>query len=212
MRALIVTGGTINEKFLKDLIAEHSFDYSIVVDGALDLVDQFNMPFDLLVGDLDTAQPSLVKKYKKKDMEIVSHSPDKDYTDTHLALIEAVNRGCKEVTVVGGLGSRMDHTLANIHVLKYALDNNVRAEIINEQNRIYCMNKALTIEEAFGKYISLIPLSTSVEGISSEGLKYELQDTNLKIGHSIGVSNEIMQLPVTLRVKKGYLIIIQSQD
>lgn len=108
----------------------------------------------------------------------------------------------------------MDHTLANIHILKQALDAEIPCQILDNYNKIYLIEKNFTLykSKTYGKYISLIPLTTKVEEITLKGFKYPLNKYCLPIGVSLGVSNEIIEEVATIEMKKGTLIVIESKD
>ena len=212
MKTLIITGGTIHLDFFNRFIKEHLFDYTIVVDGALNTIKDSQVNMDLIIGDLDTVDNNLVIKYKNQGIRVLEYSTDKDYSDTHLAILEAIKQNASDITIIGGIGSRLDHTLANIHTLLVPTKNNIPCRIVNENNIIQCTNNTLVVENTFGKYLSLIPLTTEVIGINSKGLKYALDNTNLIVGESIGISNEIVDDNAFITIKEGILIVIQSND
>lgn len=108
----------------------------------------------------------------------------------------------------------MDHALANIHILKDALEANIPCQILDKHNRIYLINREITLkkDEVYGKYISLIPLTNEVEGLTLTGFKYPLNDYTLPIGTSLGVSNEIVKDTAHIKMDKGILTVIESKD
>ena len=126
----------------------------------------------------------------------------------------AIQLKSSNITILGALGKRMDHSLANIHILKYALDAQVPCQIVDEYNKIYLINKNQTLykDKTYGKYISLLPLTSKVEGITLKGFKYPLEKYSLSVGISLGVSNEIVEEVVNIKLKKGILIVIESRD
>lgn len=110
-------------------------------------------------------------------------------------------------------GTRLDHTIANVHILKEALENNIKAKIVNENNEIQLINKKTIIKKDDKyKYISIIPLTTEVTGVSLKGMKYSLNNYNLKIGNSLGISNEQIEENAEIELSSGILIIIKSRD
>ncbi len=108
----------------------------------------------------------------------------------------------------------MDHAIANIHILKDALEANIPCQILDRYNRIYLINKSIQLEKnnAYGKYVSLIPLTSTVEGLTLTGFKYLLNDYTLTIGTSLGISNEIVTDTAYIEMKNGILIVIESRD
>lgn len=121
--------------------------------------------------------------------------------------------GSLDITIIGAIGTRIDHTLANIHILKEAMEKNIKVKIINENNEIELIDKYIKIgKDNNFKYISIIPLTTEVTGITIKGMKYPLKDYTLSIGNSLGVSNEQIDKTATIEIKQGILIIIKSRD
>jgi len=118
-----------------------------------------------------------------------------------------------DIIILGAIGTRIDHTIANMHILKEALDNNIECKIIDSRNEIQLINKRtiLRLDEKY-KYVSLIPFTTKVKGVALKGFKYLLEDAVLEIGHSIGVSNEQIEEYAEIDLKEGILILIKSKD
>ena len=107
----------------------------------------------------------------------------------------ALSLGSDHVTILGGTGTRLDHVLGNIQSLYLALEKGVDCEILDEHNRIRLIQGEYRIKKAeqYGKYVSLIPFTTDVNGVTLEGLKYPVQDQHFTVQGSSGfcVSNEI---------------------
>lgn len=215
MNTLIVAGGEINLAFLENYYLSKKPDIIIAVDKGLDALNKLNILPNHIVGDLDSVNQSLIESYKNNpEINIHQYQPEKDYTDTDIALKLAICLRSSYITIIGALGKRMDHALANIHILLVALESNIPCELLDDNNRIYLVNNTHTIEKlnTYGKYISLIPLTSSVEGLTLIGFKYSLDNYLLTIGKSLGISNEIIDDIATIFLKKGILIVIESKD
>ncbi len=126
MKTLIVTGGNSNIEFTKEYFLKYSFDLIIAVDKGLEILDKLNINPDYIVGDFDSIDKSVFKKYENGEFKIIKLNPIKDLTDTNEALNLAIEKGSDEIYVLGGIGSRIDHTIGNIHILKEALDKDVK--------------------------------------------------------------------------------------
>ena len=113
---------------------------------------------------------------------------------------------------MGATGSRLDHTLANISLLKLGVDKGIKIYIADKQNEIYLIDKNITISGKPGEFFSVIPLTQRVEGISISGAKYDLEDAVMEIGNPYGTSNEFREENVKIKIKKGYLLVIISKD
>ena len=115
----------------------------------------------MVVGDFDTVKPGGAGSITGRMEHIVwdTHQPEKDETDTELALLKAQATGCTEVVVLGATGGRMDHMLGNIHLLFPCLQKGIEAYILDSQNRIYLIDKERTFKrrEILGKIHFLSP-------------------------------------------------------
>lgn len=168
-----------------------------------------------VVGDFDSVSTDILQYYQKNSKVIFhKYNPEKDNTDTDIAIQLAIELKSSSITIIGALGKRMDHAISNIHILKYALEKKIPCQIVDVHNKIYLVKDNITIhkETFYGKYISLIPLTTEVQGLTLKGFKYPLENGSLSIGLSLGVSNEIVSRIATIELKKGIIIVIESKD
>ena len=187
----------------------------IAGDRGLEALYQLKMIPNHVVGDFDSVSPEILEFYKKQS-QIIFHTfhAEKDNTDTDIALQLAIRLKSSKITIMGALGKRMDHAIANIHILKDALEANIPCQILDEHNRIYLINTSIQLEKdkIYGKYVSLIPLTSTVEGLTLTGFKYPLHDYTLLIGTSLGISNEIIGDTAHIEMNNGILIVIESRD
>jgi len=212
IKTLIVSGGNVEDNILANFKDE--FNYIIASDRGLEILDKNNIIPNYIIGDFDSADKEVLDKYiNNKNIKIMELNPEKDYTDTHMALKLAIELKSTSITIIGAIGTRFDHTIANIHILKETLDKNIECKIIDNRNEIQLINKKtiLGLDNNY-KYISLIPLTTKARGITLKGFKYLLEDAVLEIGHSIGVSNEQIEEYAEIDLKEGILILIKSKD
>lgn len=162
MKILIIAAGNINKEFLQNLLKENKYDEVIAADKGLEILNEIGIKPDYIIGDFDSVNKEILEQYK--NIPITYLKPEKDFTDTHMALKLAIEKGAKNITIVGAIGTRFDHSMANIHILKEALEENVETEIIDENNKIQLINKNTRINKNDKyKYISLIPLTTTAK-------------------------------------------------
>lgn len=213
MKILIITGGKINKNFAKKYLKSNKYDIIIAVDKGLETIDYLKLQPQYVLGDFDSVNTKILEKYKKQNIKIIKLNPEKDLTDTHSAIDLALKLKSTEITILGAIGTRLDHTIANIHILKQALDKNIKAKIVNEKNEIELIDKEIIIKKDDNyKYVSIIPLTTQVTGITIEGMKYIINDYTLSIGDSLGVSNEQIDKDAKISIKIGILVVIKSKD
>ncbi len=214
LNTIIISGGNINENFFKEIMKKNEFNNVIACDRGLEVLYKCNIKPNYIIGDFDSINKNILENYKKaSDIKIISLNPEKDYTDTHMALKLAIDLNSNDITIVGAIGTRVDHTLANINILKEALDKKISCRIINEKNEITLIDENTDIKKNNQyKYISIIPITTLAKGVTLYGFKYLLQDATMKIGESIGVSNEQIDEVARIELKEGILILLRTKD
>ena len=215
MKTLILTGGKLTDSFLLPFFFFFLYEYIIVVDGALSLAHRIGLSFHALVGDFDTVS-SKIKDLYKDDSSIYfeQHSPRKNETDTQLALDIALEKGASDITILGGTGGRLDHFFGNVHILKRALEHQIPCSLVDEQNKIQLIKGSYTISKInqYGTYVSLIPFTEKVTGITLKGFAYPLSNATISSGETIGISNEIVEEYGSITMEEGIFICIESRD
>lgn len=211
MHIVIVTNGEIeNIRTLDKHIFES--DFVICVDGATRYLKEIDMVPNLLVGDLDSISLDDMEWVKSKGVKLRKFPKEKDKTDTELAIDFALEHSPTMITLIGAIGSRVDHSMGNIFLLKKILDENILGRIVGENLEIYLTEDNLSIEGELGDILSLIPLSKSVEGVTIDGLIYPLNDAELSLGSTWGISNEFERPIANISIKKGLLLVIKSRE
>ena len=211
MGTLIISGGSFDKNFLHNFIKKEKYNYIIAVDRGVCYADELDIIPDLIVGDFDSADSSLLTKYDASTVR--TYNPKKDDTDTEIAIREASHRG-EAIDIVCATGGRIDHLLGNIHILKIALDEGIEARIVDKNNIIYLKSSDFEIEKKIssGKYISFIPFDGTVKGITLKGFKYALNGYDLKPGITRCISNEITEDRAFVEFESGCLIVVISSD
>ncbi|CAM4411350.1 thiamine diphosphokinase [Paenibacillus phoenicis] len=209
-RVLIFAGGGLDPGMLREV---RSDDFLIGADrGALFLVEHGMKPH-LAVGDFDSVNEEELDRIRSCSKELVICDPiDKDLTDTELAFDLAVQRNPAEIVLTGVIGTRLDHTLANIHMLLRAAEQGITCAIWDEHNYITLCGSVCQVEDRGYTYVSLLPLTPVVTGITLEGFMYPLDNATLRIGQSLAVSNQLAAPVGTVHVNEGWLLIIHSRD
>ncbi len=202
-RAVIVAGGQISRGTHFGARAD---DFVICADSGYHSAVEMGLSPDILVGDMDSFRGEL-----PSEIQVIRAKSEKDETDTHLAVIEALSRGCDEILILGGAGGRFDHTMANIWLLKLILDSGATGWIIDGNNRITVINKKTTLKKDAG-YISVLPIFGGAKGVCLQGFKYPLSGANLASGAVVGISNEIVSSDAAIDIRDGYLLVIRSMD
>lgn len=215
MKYLIVSGGYASDEFVSETIRRGGFEVVMAADSGLDFLYRTGIMPDVIVGDFDSVKSDALDYFREfEHIEMCMLNPEKDDTDTEFAIREAIRRGASKITIVGGTGTRIDHVLGNICLLGIGLEENVKIVLLDEHNRIRMIDKPLVLkkEEQYGKYISLVPYSDRVIGVTLTGLKYPLTDYTMGGFNSLGISNEIVDEEATISLTSGQLLVIESRD
>jgi len=206
MRCLIVANGPEPEStFLTEAVEKA--DLIIAVDGGADVLRKAEVEFDLLVGDLDSANFSDWKEDNPRKLlgkKIVEYPRDKDETDCELAVAEAIKRGADKILMMGVVGKRIDHTLTNVSLMARYPDR-IRIHSNDGPVRIVKPDYPLRMELRPGTLVSLSAWQGDCEGITTEGLMYELVDDVLEMSGR-GVEN-VAEEDIAVSVKKGNLVV-----
>lgn len=210
MRTIIIGNGEIKDY---DIIREY-FDeaYIIACDGGVKHCRSMMLIPNVMVGDFDSANKSDADFFENQGVIKVEYPTKKDKTDMELAIDLALEKATDEIYIVGGLGRRFDHSLANVHILLNPIRQGVKTCLLDEHNIITLVEDSIEILGEKGQTISLIPLTTRVRGITTENMEYPLEDAEIEIGHSLGVSNVMSEDTASVSVKEGILILIMSRD
>ncbi|MCQ2491696.1 MAG: thiamine diphosphokinase [Lachnospiraceae bacterium] len=214
MNTLIITGGGMDIPFTTSYIKEQKFDYIIAADKGVEHAYHLGVKPDYIMGDFDSISPVMKEAMETYDVPIETFPPEKDYTDTHLAMMKAMELGATTMTLVGATGTRLDHVMANIGLLSMALDAGVRTYIVDAHNKITMIDGHYEIvkDQMFGDFVSLIPYTEKVTGLTLKGFYYPVEDFTLTIGISRGISNEVVDEIATIDLANGQLLVIESQD
>jgi thiamine pyrophosphokinase len=189
-------------------------DYLIGADKGAEFLVAHGFRPDLSLGDFDSVAADRIPAIREASGQFQSFDAvRKDWTDTEIAFNEAISRGFTHIAIVGGLGSRFDHALANVHLLFKALTHGCEATLTDDHNEIrLCSGECKLQADSRYPYVSLLPLTPSVTGISLTGFRYPLENATISIGESIGISNVLIEPAGTIRLASGILLVIRSRD
>lgn len=210
MKILILTNGEYGDySFCKQ---DESFDYVICADRGLCHARVLGLMPDLIVGDFDSTNEQDLTYFKEQGVHIEAFDTHKDETDTEIAVLRAIQKGATEVTIYGGLGSRLDHSLANIHLLYKLLRADIRGKLVNPNNTVYLAEKYMHIKGRKGDLVSLVPFAGKVTGVTTKSLAYPLKDAEIHMGTSLGISNVLEGNTAEVWIDEGILIVIMARD
>lgn len=214
MRTLIIGNGKIeNYLSLQKYVDEAT--YVICADGGSRHGRKFGLKPDMIIGDLDSALDPDIKFFKEIGVEFEKHPVEKDKTDMEICLEKAMEKS-KEVTILGATGGRADHYLANVLMLSNFADRGMEVLIADEYNEIRVLSdkfkNEIEISGTTSEFLSLIPLTETVVGVTTKGLKYELTKKDLSFGSTFSISNNFNEKKATVSFEKGKMLVVKSKD
>jgi len=209
MNAVIVSGGQPLSKMRAKAILS-DIDYVICADKGAQYASDYGIIPDLVVGDMDSVDGVILANIDKS--KILVSPTEKDYTDTHLAVIKALEKGANQITIICATGLRSDHAIANIRLLLFIESNGAEGKIIDDENIISLCTGITEFKNKIGTTVSLIALSDKVEGITLSGFKYPLNNCNADLAWTTGISNEIIADKAIITLVTGHLLIFEIHN
>jgi thiamine pyrophosphokinase len=209
-RIMIITGGTLGDWVLNEIRAD---DILVGSDrGALFLIQHGYQPH-ISMGDFDSVTSEELEQIRAASHGFIDCDPIyKDLTDTEMAFNWALAQQPDQILVVGALGTRFDHSLANVHLLRKGIAQGVPCAIMDANNHIMTIEQSTRVLRGPYTHISLLPLSLEVTGITLHGFQYPLHQATLTIGQSLGISNILLEPEGLIELSSGLLLVIQSKD
>lgn len=187
-------------------------DYIICADGGVDIAKTYGIRPDCVIGDFDSTNTS-----DRLDCLYITLPSEKDLTDTEAAINHAIELGITDITIYGGIGGRLDHTLGNIGLLEKYLGNLEHLEFIDGKNSMQlidsetCNSVTITPNSAY-KYFSLLPLDSTANGVTVTGAKYNLDNASICRSSTLCISNEISRSHAHISVRSGKFILARSGE
>lgn len=184
----------------------------IAADGGFDYARSHGITPHFVLGDFDSLPSSSIELLPDS---AIRHPKEKDDTDMMLALKLGLQKGCLEFHLYGGLGGRLDHTLANLQSLTYLTKHGALGYLYGENFVLTVLTASNAIRFAASEpyncaecLCSVFSLSDRCEGVTIRGLAYELTDATLTNGFPLGVSNHFTGDDVSISTKKGTLAVL----
>ncbi len=177
--------------------------YCIAADKGLLQLRAHGVEPDLVVGDFDSLG------YVPEARELLRHPVEKDDTDMMLAAREGLRRGFRDFILYGGLGGRLDHTLANVQTLAFLAAHGARGLLYGEGTAAALLeNGALRFPASTRGTLSVFCFGDTAEGVTEMGLHYTLENAALTNAFPIGVSNAFCARESEVSVQKGKLLLL----
>lgn len=211
MRVVIVANGEIEDERQARIVVR-SANKLICADGGTRHVLAWGIRPDIIVGDMDSLDESTLAGLLQAGVEVERHPSQKNETDLQLALARALREGATEIIILGALGGRLDQTLSNILLLTWEKLADLPVRILAGREEVVLVRDTVTLHGRPGDVVSLLPLTPTVEGITTDGLEYPMKDEPLFLGLSRGVSNVMLGQAGHITVRAGLLLVIHTRS
>ena len=210
MKRCVIVGGAGIERY--DLVrkALHRDDFFVFCDSGLKHMTGLGVKPDLIVGDFDSWEDPHM------EVETIVLPAEKDDTDTFFAAKEMVKRGFDAFLLVGVIGARLDHTLANLSILLMLDEADKDAKAIDDYSEMEVISAKAgktgraSIEDSFS-FFSLLNVTGTAEGITIRNAKYPLEDGRVDCSYQYADSNEVLSgKTAEVSIAKGRLLLIKD--
>jgi thiamine pyrophosphokinase len=209
MLAVVVADG---EPALDDALLARQADLLVAADGGARWLAAQGIVPQLVVGDLDSLDELELERLRASGTRIERHPQAKDASDAELALAAAIAAGAERVTLLGALGGiRLDHELANLMLLVDSTFARIDLRVVRGATLVRGITGAesLAIDAGLAGIVTLLPVGGDALGVSTDGLRYALEDETLLMGRSRGLSNEVVEVPASVSLRTGSLLVIE---
>lgn len=209
MRAVIFANGVLRgHQAVVELLQPD--DLIIAANGGANHCLALGLQPNVLIGDLDSIQEADMVAWREMGAEIFRYAPHKDENDLELALLYAKEKRIQDILILGGLGDRWDQTIANLLLPAYEKMKSLSITFWDQGQWLYLVGSQKILQGCAGQMISLIPIGGDAEGVSTQGLKWSLDDETLYFGATRGVSNVVVADQAVISVFQGLLLCIVS--
>jgi len=211
MRAIIIasgrpSGGEVWKRWVT------TGDLIVGADGGAVQALAWGRVPDVVIGDLDSLPDQARATLAAGGCEFIVHPRAKDATDLELALTHVADHGYQEAIILGALGGRLDHMVANLLLLALPRFAAVRVRIVDDREEALLVQDggAVAIEGLPGEVVSLLPLGGNASGVTTAGLAWALDGDTMRFGSSQGVSNQMTGSTARITVEHGCLLVVHQ--
>lgn len=204
-RCVIISGAPENNvDYYKDYINDDT--YVICADSGYIKCESLKINPDIIIGDFDSSSCPNDKE------NIIKLEVRKNDTDTFYCVKYALQNGYNDITILGGIGSRIDHTYANIMSLVYCDEHKAKARLVNNSNLITIISGNNRIENNGFKYFSLYSLFEKCENVTISNASYNISGVDIYPNEQFAQSNEFLSGPAEIYIEKGKMILFLCND
>lgn len=180
----------------------------IAADGGARHLQEMQRAPDIVMGDLDSIDAVLLRKWSNAGIEVIQYNAEKDETDLELALRYTAEHYTEQIIVFGGFGGRLDQSLSNVLLLAHPAFVSRQIKFVDRYQEAFLIKQDAELKGVPGDIISLVPLTEKVQISGTTGLKWELNNESLELGLTRGVSNVMISNEASIAIRSGYLLCI----
>lgn len=207
-KCIIIGAGEFDSR----LWEKEAADYVIAADGGYEHLAAMGIRPDVLIGDMDSIQEKELEKQTEEKFRTIRLPKEKDDTDMLAAIKLGMSKGYYDFALYGGLGGRMDHSLANLQCLLYLKNRGCKGRLYGSNYQLELLaDESVEYPAEYKGMISVFAFGGDAVGVTEEGLKYDLKDAVLKQEFPIGVSNEFTGRQSRIEVKNGKLLVYMER-
>lgn len=206
----IVAGGP---KALLPCLKDQPVDYWIGCDRGSLYILEAGLSLFQAIGDFDSVTVEERQQIERQATHMQVFPVDKDDSDLELAIKSLFIQPEDTLVLYGITGGRLDHTLVNIALLKRLVKRGISAKMMDLYHTIdiYLPGQhQLQLDPA--RYISILPATEQVSGVTIDGFKYPLVNATLEEGSSLTLSNHLLSTNGSISFKEGILIVISADE
>ncbi len=203
-KALIILNGEIPGKSLLQKLMTAN-DIIVCADGAAKAMAAYKLEPDLIIGDLDSITTETKKSFPNAGIKKID---DQETTDGEKAFDYCIENEYFDITLVGGFGKRLDHSLYNIGLLKKHHKPGIVITCFSDTEKAMLIEESIVLNEDPGTTISLIPIFGDAKGVRMEGFLYDLKKENLHFGDYCSMSNVTQSQHPKITIASGQLLLV----
>jgi len=209
LKAIIIAGGElINPRlFYRNYGTD---DFVIAADSGYDFLTRIDIKPNLIIGDMDSIQTKLPET--DNTIEIIKYPTDKDHSDLELAIKYSKERNFSDIIILGGIGTYIDHSLANILSIAAYSDKNTVIRMITPDITIIPFCDRLVMSGYKGRRFSFFLIKSGDKTVF-DGAAYNYKSQPLSI-MDFSLSNRIIQdtLEIDLFGGKGVIMVFREDN
>ena len=176
----------------------------LCIDGGTDRLDKLGFKANYILGDMDSIIDVDNWMHAKKIV-----LKDQSRTDLEKSLTWCVEKGIRQLSLVGCSGYRDDHHQMNFLLLSI-FSNQIQLEMVTNFSTIYCVHGSQDFQCNPNQIISLIP-KDYITKIKTTGLQYPLNNENLHYD-SQGISNIAIKSQFSIQANGPVWVIINHLE